>query len=143
MGDRETNNVAEYHGCIKALQVVAELVSEAGPGLRIIIKGDSKLVTMQGANQWECHSEHLQPLRDMVLQMMTDLQRAGHTLILDHLLREANTDAHERTRPQAIELLRVPNVQPTPDPLAPWSPHPDARTPACGACRPSRSCGPS
>ena len=145
VGDRETNNVAEYHGCIKALQVVAELVSEAGPGLRIIIKGDSKLVTMQGANQWECHSEHLQPLRDMVLQMMADLQRAGHTLILDHILREANTeadalanaamdtgrstDAHERTRPQAIELLRVPNVQPTPDPLAPWSPHPDAKTP--------------
>lgn len=62
VGDKNTNNEAEYYGLIHAL----EMLHEKGFKGRVDMRGDSNLVIQQVQGKWKCKSPNLIPLLDKV-----------------------------------------------------------------------------
>ncbi len=83
---RLTNNVAEYHGLLRAL----ELADKLKPG-DIEIVSDSQLMVMQVTGQYKVKAPQLKPL---VEQARQQLQRFAKWSIR-HVYREANTRADQ------------------------------------------------
>ena len=85
-----TNNIAEYHGCIKALQAVSQLAAaraDMSVRFNITIKGDSMRVIRQIEGKWKCSDESLAALQQTAQQIVLDLERDGHTVIFEHVER--------------------------------------------------------
>lgn len=91
LGDRETNNVAEYHAMLLGLQhVLDNHATEAG---WLEIHGDSKLVIRQMLGQWEVKAPHLLPLRERGRELVRALRSKSIIVVLDHVPREENAAA--------------------------------------------------
>jgi ribonuclease HI len=60
VGDGMTNNVAEYHALIRALQWCARVGLTSG----VVIRTDSQLVVRQVNGEWACNARNLVGLRD-------------------------------------------------------------------------------
>ena len=145
-----TNNIAEYHGCIKALQAVSQLaVARADMAVRfnIIIKGDSMLVIRQLEGRWKCSDESLVALQQTAQQIVLDLERDGHTVTFEHVERQYNRDADRQankamddrassdtwaaSREAGLRTLSTATAAgpEAVDLAAPWRPHPRAKVP--------------
>ena len=86
LGDRLTNNYAEYVGLIEGLKHALTL------GITdIFIEGDSMLVIKQSAGQWKVNSPSLLPLHLKVVELLAQFKR--HTF--GHILRAQNKEADE------------------------------------------------
>src|SRR5260221_11760064 len=60
-GEGATNNIAEWHGLLGALQYIKEYL----PGAKELdIRGDSQLVVNQLNRTYQCKKPHLQKYRD-------------------------------------------------------------------------------
>lgn len=59
VGEKSTNNVAEYHGCIAGLKAAERLKA-----MSVLLRGDSMLVLNQVVGVWGVNAPHLLPLRD-------------------------------------------------------------------------------
>lgn len=79
-----TNNVAEYHGLIAALQWAAENNVEA-----LTVKGDSLLIIEQMRGNYKVKHEGLKPLH---MQARMLVMQVGNVKFV-HVPREQNTDA--------------------------------------------------
>ena len=81
---RATNNVAEYHGLVAALQwAVDHGVTE------LLVRGDSLLLVEQMKGNYRVKSEGLQPLFKQARVLMMQI---GH-VTFEHVPRERNKDA--------------------------------------------------
>jgi len=69
VGDRSTNNVAEYHGAIAA----AAMARDAGVK-RLVLRGDSQLVIKQIKGEYQVRAPHLQPLHAELLDILAGFE---------------------------------------------------------------------
>ena len=92
VGDRETNNTAEYTGLIRGLE---EIVSREIQNVRIL--GDSQLVIRQMKGEYKVSSPHLQQLHAKAQALVTQVP----LIEWQHIPRALNkrADALSRVRP--------------------------------------------
>lgn len=89
---KQTNNCAEYHGVLNALQHIQ-------PDDKVTLYTDSQLVLNQISGAWQCNIIHLRTLRDrcrLLLQNLPNVKMAfvkGTENEADELTREAFREA--------------------------------------------------
>ena len=83
-----TNNIAEYTGLEAAISHARSMAYD-----RCCFQVDSMLVARQVRGEWACRDTNLQPLLAYVWSMMREMERAGKTIIVEHIYREFNTEA--------------------------------------------------
>ncbi len=88
-----TNNEAEYHGMIRALQVAAQL-----GGRHLNIHSDSQLMVRQLLGEYRVKSATLRPLYDQVRKLLAGFP----SYKLTHVLRNHN-DLADRLANQAMD----------------------------------------
>jgi probable phosphoglycerate mutase len=76
-----TNNQAEYHGLINALEKAAEL-----GGKQVLVIGDSELVIKQMKGQYRVKNEKLKPLYQRALDAAAKFEKVQY----DHARRDKN-----------------------------------------------------
>lgn len=81
---RTTNNVAEYHGLLKALAAARELGAK-----QVDIRSDSQLMVRQITGQYRVKSEDLRPLYEQARQHLAALGKWR----IEHIRREQNARA--------------------------------------------------
>eukprot|EP00581_Thalassiosira_minuscula_P004070 CAMPEP_0183738876 /NCGR_PEP_ID=MMETSP0737-20130205/55664_1 /TAXON_ID=385413 /ORGANISM="Thalassiosira miniscula, Strain CCMP1093" /LENGTH=1209 /DNA_ID=CAMNT_0025973521 /DNA_START=281 /DNA_END=3910 /DNA_ORIENTATION=+ len=86
VGDKETNNEAEYTALITGLDCARRLGVE-----KIHAHGDSQLVVNQVSGVWNCHKLHLRGM----LQQVIDIRRHFKSFRITHVAREKNKRADE------------------------------------------------
>lgn len=87
LGTGVTNNVAEYHGLIRGLELAHDAMA-AYDVERANVFTDSNLVVQQLAGTYACNDEKLVPL---LARARALLAAAPKPLSVDHVLRESNT----------------------------------------------------
>lgn len=104
LGDKESNNQAEYTGLIIGLQAAHRFGVK-----RLIIEGDSLLVCNQVRGGWKVSKEssHLEPLRDAARKHLNAAKFSAVTL--RHIAREGNADA-DAAGNEAMDGRRAVNV---------------------------------
>ena len=86
LGNRLTNNYAEYVGLIEGLKRAITLdVTD------IFIEGDSMLVIKLSAGQWNVNSQSLMPLHLKVIELLSQFKK----YTFGHILRAENKEADE------------------------------------------------
>ena len=86
VGDKETNNVAEYTGMIIGLtEALARNI------YHLSVKGDSMLVIKQMKGEYKVRCPHLKELYSRANQMASQFT----TITFDHIYRNMNTRADE------------------------------------------------
>lgn len=118
---RATNNVAEYHGLLRALQIACALKPDS-----TTICSDSQLMVRQILGQYRVKAAQLKPLFEQVMQQLDTL---GDWRI-DHVKRELNKEADQMANQAmdaredviAVDALldrpRSADAPPTPAPRA-------------------------
>lgn len=86
-----TNNVAEYHGVINALQWALNNVKDVMA--EVAITGDSALVINQVLGRWKVSAPNLAQLHQRAQVMFKQLQQRCPRATITHTMRELNTDA--------------------------------------------------
>jgi len=86
VGDKETNNVAEYHGLILGLTKAIEFNIA-----NLIVEGDSLLVINQMKGDYKVNSENLKKL----YQSAKLLEESFINVLYNHIYREKNVKADE------------------------------------------------
>lgn len=89
VGDRETNNVAEYTAMIKALGCAERLV----PGSHIEVRGDSMLVLLQMKGKCQVKAPHLAKLKDQADEIVRRCVSRGRNVSFNHASRGNNSAA--------------------------------------------------
>lgn len=69
-GEGMTNNVAEYHALINAIEKIRDLDLEKE---RIVVKSDSKLLVNQMKGDWKVKAAFLMPLHRKAMALVRDL----------------------------------------------------------------------
>ncbi len=69
-GEYLTNNEAEYMALIGALEDVTRELAQRTQPVRLIVRGDSKLVLEQLAGRWKVRAPHLRPLHDRAAELL-------------------------------------------------------------------------
>jgi probable phosphoglycerate mutase len=83
-GQEMTNNEAEYHTLIAALEALLRRVEDAGgdpADLALEVRGDSALVLKQVEGAWKTKEERLRPLRNRVRELLTRFRGYRLTLL--------------------------------------------------------------
>ena len=86
VGERETNNVAEYNGLLLGLKKATEMNIK-----RLIVYGDSLLVIKQMNNQYKVSSERLLPLFNEAQELKSEFDM----ILFVHVYRTQNKRADE------------------------------------------------
>ena len=86
VGERETNNVAEYNGLLLGLKKAIEMNIK-----RLIVYGDSLLVIKQMNNQYKVSSERLLPLFNEAQELKSEFDM----ILFVHVYRTQNKRADE------------------------------------------------
>ena len=86
VGEKETNNVAEYNGLILGLQKAKELNIK-----RILIQGDSLLVIKQMNQEYKVSAPSLQKLYVSAYTITKDFD----SIVYEHIAREKNKRADQ------------------------------------------------
>jgi ribonuclease HI len=102
-----SNNVAEYQAVLRALQHAARAGWKATNGQKLIVRTDSQLVVNQVNGQWACQANHLQPMRNEVRSLLTEI--GGR---LEWVARQQNQKADGLTRLAYAQALRLAGVEP-------------------------------
>ena len=84
LGDKQTNNYAEYSGLIKGLEAA---LSQGLTNLKI--EGDSILVIKQMLGEWKVKSPNIQPLYSKAKSLLSQIK----TYSLTHIPRAKNKQA--------------------------------------------------
>ena len=97
LGDKVTNNQAEYRGMALALAYLVELIASSPVGAfgDITIHSDSKLVIEQINGAWKVRDAGLKALRQECQQNLRTLRDDGHRVILQWIPREQNSRADQ------------------------------------------------
>lgn len=86
LGDKQTNNFAEYQAVILALEA---LKREGYAGREIAFKMDSKLVVEQVSGNWKIKEPSLRPLVARIRELLADFPKHSFT----HIPRADNSEA--------------------------------------------------
>lgn len=86
LGDKQTNNFAEYQAVILALEA---LKREGYAGREVAFKMDSKLVVEQVSGNWKIKEPSLKPLVAKIRELLVDFPE--HTFT--HIPRAENSEA--------------------------------------------------
>jgi len=111
LGEKSTNNEAEYQGLITALQVAhAQLKHLSFPSYHMVVQGDSNLIIQQLNDAYKVKSEKLIPLFQQVKALQNSLKPSSTTtsvadIIFEHVYREYNGKADELAN-QAMDAQR-------------------------------------
>lgn len=81
-----TNNKAEYHALIQALELAVERESE-----RVVAKGDSKLIVNQVRGDWNVNDDDLSELHERVQTLVSEFE----SFEIRQIPREENADADD------------------------------------------------
>lgn len=84
VGDKETNNVAEYTGLLIGLRKVVQMGLQS-----ILIRGDSLLVIRQMRGEYKVSSANILPLYNEAKKLCTSIQ----SITFEHVYRNNNTRA--------------------------------------------------
>jgi ribonuclease HI len=90
VGDRETNNTAEYMGLIRGLKHVVE----RGNVDNLIVKGDSLLVIKQMRGEYKVNAPHIKVLQSVARELAGEIEKIEFI----HIPRELNKRADELSR---------------------------------------------
>lgn len=90
MGEKNTNNEAEYCAVNKALEFALSVSSKMKS---LKIQGDSNLVVKQVNGDWKCKAANLIPYMKAARSSMDILKKAGVSVNLEWIPREKNTRA--------------------------------------------------
>ena len=93
LGDKVTNNHAEYRGMALALAYLVDLIttSPAGSFAEIAIYSDSKLVVEQINGAWKVRNAELRALCQECQEHLRTLRDHGHKVFLQWIPREQNS----------------------------------------------------
>lgn len=83
-----TSNIAEWHGCIAALEYAIEKRL-----MNVEVRMDSRLVVMQLIGAWRVKTPHLGPLRDTAQRKLRILKEHGARVVIKWVRREQNKEA--------------------------------------------------
>ena len=81
-----TNNQAEYHALIQALQTTRQMGCT-----HVVVRGDSKLVVKQVQGEWKVNDPELRTL----WKRATELAEEFEEFTIQHVPREANEDVNQ------------------------------------------------
>lgn len=97
LGDKVTNNQAEYRGMTLALAYLVELVasSPAGSLADIAVYSDSKLVVEQINGTWEVKDADLRVICQECRESLRTLRERGHKVDIHWIPREQNSRADQ------------------------------------------------
>lgn len=112
-----TNNVAEYTGLLRLLQHALDLARSNHKFTRLLVRGDSKLVTEQvngtfvpGHRGWAIKADHLRPLHARAMELLWQLTALGKQVTLEHIPRELNKRADELSN-VAMDSIKNENIE--------------------------------
>lgn len=107
LGDRVSNNVAEYRGMLRALAYLVELTAPSTPRAfaGITIHSDSKLVVEQLNGNWRVKDHELKLACDECQDHLCTLRRSGHTVAIKWIRREENSLADRLCNQELDEAL--------------------------------------
>jgi ribonuclease HI len=103
VGNRSTNNQAEYQGVIDALSVCKEEIrkatnASANTSIELAVHGDSDLVIRQLQGSWQCRNEGLKPLHAKATRLLQDIRGMGRCHVsLKHVYRNMNEEADRKS----------------------------------------------
>jgi ribonuclease HI len=109
LGTGITNNVAEYHGLVRGLELALDALA-AYDVERANVYTDSDLVVRQLSGEFACNDEKLVPLLDRARALMGS---APKPLSVAHVLRESNTLADAMANRALDECISVTTAPPT------------------------------
>lgn len=97
LGDKVTNNQAEYRGMTLALAYLVELIasSPAGSFADIAIYSDSKLVVEQINGKWQVRDAALRVICQECRENLRTLRERGHKVAIYWIPREQNSRADQ------------------------------------------------
>ena len=81
-----TNNRAEYHALIQALELAAQRESD-----RVVAKGDSRLIVRQVSGDWNVNDDELRRLNRRVQELKSEFE----SFEIREVSREENTEAND------------------------------------------------
>ena len=84
---KSTSNVAEYSAVCAGILMAADYLT---PGEPLEIMGDSQLVINQIEGKFKIKAPHLIKLRDLAVDRITQLRKAGHPVTLKWIRRGTN-----------------------------------------------------
>lgn len=93
LGDRFTNNEAEYNGLLTGLDCILTSKKARDSISHLTIYGDSKLVIQQSLGNWKVNAKHLQPLCEEVKGKLDELKKLGVEVNLEYIPRARNSTA--------------------------------------------------
>ena len=70
-GDRMTNNQAEFHALIAALEMLLQTLGPAAGSASVAIRGDSQLVIRGLTGEWRIKNPGLQPLHRRAADLLS------------------------------------------------------------------------
>jgi ribonuclease HI len=114
IGEKGTNNVAEYQALIKALSMLSSILNiETDFKEELLINGDSQLVINQVTGSWRCNDSRLQVLRNMVQQILGTVKATFECHVkLEWIPREKNiANCEGEGVLRTPELDKVKNIQ--------------------------------
>jgi ribonuclease HI len=76
LGNRVTNNQAEYLSLISALERLAQLLGEKTSNAEVVVRGDSQLVINQLLGSWRVKNAELQPLHQRARELLRKFSRS-------------------------------------------------------------------
>lgn len=96
VGDKETNNYAEYCGLIFGLEECLQRLQERLQDIKhIVIKGDSLLVIKQMKGEYKVKSENLLPLYKKAKELQSQINVKVNNIDFIHVYRNENKRADE------------------------------------------------
>jgi probable phosphoglycerate mutase len=84
-----SNNVAEYHGLIRGLELAEQTVEAGG---EVVVRGDSMLVLKQVTGEWKTLHPDMRRLRGCAVAVLRRLRRKARVSFL-HARRALNAEA--------------------------------------------------
>jgi len=92
VGDKETNNYAEYCGLIFGLEECLQRLQHIK---HLVVKGDSLLVIKQMKNEYKVKSENLLPLYKKAKELQLQINVSSVNIDFIHVYRNENKRADE------------------------------------------------
>lgn len=92
LGDKQTNNVAEYSAAIAGLKFVLHMDRKPK---RLVVQGDSNLVIGHVSKGWTVTKPHLRVCLNEVNALIDNLKKNNTLCIWEHIPREQNGVADE------------------------------------------------
>lgn len=87
-----TNNIAEWRGCIAALQYALDTRA-----VSVELRMDSALVVNQVNGKWKIKNAGLKPLAEQGKSLLAELRARGSVVVVKWVPREQNTEADDLT----------------------------------------------